>query len=160
MPFHNPEDNYIYFEQENSLVEFKKMRSEGLGKVGRLPLNPLIKKNPQTPIFNKQKNIQKRLGTRSRRQGSILLNSQFKNYKSALISTKSMDYITLCNHSNNNEFVSQCRETILKIKCLIFGVRLKEFQLKTQNENIEKSQIGQPSPIREYAQIDDLISQI
>ncbi|CAD8181749.1 unnamed protein product [Paramecium octaurelia] len=161
MPFRNPDDNYIYIEQENSLIEFKKMRSGGLGKIGKHPFNPVIKKDPYTQYSTSIRTFKQDQAFGIQNKTVFSQNSQLKNYKSALISTKSMDHIMPYNHSNNTQSIKNLFPNVEKqyLKSSVqLGGELKEFQLKTPDEEIEEfknSQNGQPSPIREYPQGDD-----
>ncbi|CAD8157342.1 unnamed protein product [Paramecium octaurelia] len=161
IPFRNPDDNYIYMEQENSLIEFKRMRSEGLEKMGKLPFNPVIKKNPYTQYSTSIRTFKQDQAFGIENKTLFSQNSQLKNYKSALISTKSMDHIMPYNHSNNKQQITNLFPNVDKqyLKSSVqLGGELKEIKLKTPNEDIDefpKSSKGQPSPIREYPLSDD-----
>ncbi|CAD8085576.1 unnamed protein product [Paramecium primaurelia] len=161
MPFRNPDDNYIYLEQENSLIEFKRMRSEGLEKIGKLPFNPVIKKNPYTQYSTSIRTFKQDQAFGIENKTVFSQNSQLKNYKNALISTKSMDHIMPYNHSNNIQSIKNLFPNLEKqyLKSSVqLGGELKEIKFKTPKEDIDefpKTQNGQPSPIREYPQNDD-----
>ncbi|CAD8094507.1 unnamed protein product [Paramecium sonneborni] len=162
MPFRNPDDNYIYMEQENSLIEFKRMRSEGLEKMQKLPFNPVIKKNPYTQFSTSIRTFKQDQAFGIENKTLFSQNSQLKNYKSALISTKSMDHIMPYNHSNNKQSIKNLFPNVEKqyLKSSVqLGGQLKEIKFKIPNEDADefpKMQNGQSSsPIREYPQQDD-----
>ncbi|CAD8072399.1 unnamed protein product [Paramecium primaurelia] len=158
IPYRNPEDNYIYLESENSQIEFKRLRQEVLEKQGKLPFNPVIKKNPYTTYSTSIRTFKQDEAFGIQEKTMFSKNTQLKHYKSALISTKSVDHIMPYNHSNNIQAIKNifpnAEKQYIKSSEQLGGDLNQKLQIQ-QKEEFPKINFDQQSPIHEYPQPED-----
>ncbi|CAD8121333.1 unnamed protein product [Paramecium sonneborni] len=158
IPYRHPEDNNIYLESDISQIEFKKLRPEVLEKQGKLPFNPVIKKNPYTIYSTSIRTYKQDEAYGIQEKTMFSKNSQLKHYKSALVSTKSVDHIMPYNHSNNIQAIKNifpnAEKQYLKSTEQLGGELTQKLQI-SQKDEFQKLRQDQPSPIHEYPQPDD-----
>ncbi|CAD8190643.1 unnamed protein product [Paramecium octaurelia] len=152
--YRNPEDNFIYLESENSQIEFKRLRQEELETSGKLPFNPVIRKNPYTTYSTSLRTFKQDEAFGIQEKTMFSQNTQLKHYKSALVLTKSVDHLMPYNHSNNFQALKNIFPNAEKQYTKQKAINQK-LQVQSKNE-FPKLHQDQPSPIHE-SQPEDIL---
>ncbi|KAM3130318.1 hypothetical protein pb186bvf_017614 [Paramecium bursaria] len=141
IPHRNKDDNYIYIDQVD---DFKQDDHKKQPFIGQIKPNPYVSMSQSIRTFKQDI----ALGIVDKEVYSS--NNTLKNYKEALIKTKSMDHIIPYNHSNNYQSVKNLLPR--PQKNYLKSIPNEEIQIKIQESNRNSKPLDS---INEYPKTSD-----